>query len=97
MADQLKEIFHLYGHAIKTKFHRRTADPKGSKPLRLLVNKTIELQLLIQELEDEGEFRQLVLETSASMAGDYHGSADGEIGQVTWGGAVKHFFRRSGY
>jgi hypothetical protein len=47
---------------------------------------------MVDELESEDEFHQLVLETRSSFHGNYHGKSE-----WAWQQAVKNFFRRSVY
>lgn len=93
MADNLEEIFRRYWNAVQSKLQQRGEERRVEKgPLRLFVNKAMELRAEIDELENQAEFEQLVGKTNSSFSGDYHGKSEG-----AWQQAVKNFFRRSGY
>jgi hypothetical protein len=71
---------------------KRSEELKTKGPLRLFVNKAVELWTMVDEMENEDEFHQLVLETRSAFYGDYHGKSE-----YAWQRAVKNFFRRSVY
>jgi len=92
MIDKLNEIFRIYTEAVQSKIQKRSEELNRKGPLRLLVNKAVELRIMVDELENDDEFHQLVLETPSSFYGDYHGK-----NEWAWQQAVKNFFRRSAY
>jgi hypothetical protein len=63
---------------------------KTKGTLRLHRNEAMELLTLVDELESEAEFHQLVMETRSAFLGAYH--VKSEYG---WQQAIKDFFRRS--
>lgn len=92
MSDSLEQAFHRYIGVVQLKLQKRTEEVNTKGLLRLHVNEAMELQTLVDELEKEDEFHQLVAETRSSFSGDYHSK-----NQLAWQQAVKIFFRRSGY
>jgi len=76
MANKLEEMFRGYTDTFRSKLQKRSE----------------KLRDVVDELESETEFHQLVVETRSSFSGDYHGKSEG-----AWQRAVKNFFRRSCY
>ena len=92
MGDRLVAVFRAYTDAVRSLLQDRPESPRVKGPLRLVVNKALELTALVENLENTAEFQQLILGTRSSYSGDYHGKSD-----WAWQGAAKNFFRRSGY
>lgn len=92
MPDDLEQAFHRYIYAVQSKLQKRSEEVRTKGTLRLHVNEAMELRTLVDELENEAEFHQLVAETRSSCSGDYHGK-----NESAWQQAVKNFFRRSEY
>lgn len=92
MLDDLVQAFHRYIAAVELKLQKRTEEVRAKGTLHLHVNEAMELRTLVDELEKEVEFLQLVKETRSSFSGDYHGK-----NESAWQQAIKNFFRRSEY
>lgn len=92
MTDKLNEIFCIYTDAVRSKMQKRREELNTKGPLRLFVNKAVELRTMVDQLESGDEFHQLTLETRSSFHGNYHGNSEG-----AWQLAIKNFFRRSAY
>ncbi len=91
MADNLYKAFRNYTDAIQSKLQKRSEKPNVKAPLRLVINKTWELQDKVDELENGDEFRQLAKETLSLLSEDHRKRQS--AGQAV----VKQFFRRSSY
>lgn len=82
MIDMLNEIFRIYTEAVQSKIQKRSEELNRKEPLRLLVNKAVELRIMVDELENDDEFHQLVLETRSSFSGDHHGKKEPPEGRT---------------
>jgi hypothetical protein len=92
MANKLEDIFRSYTNIVQLKLQKEARKPGLKEPLTLFTDKTMELRTLVDELENEAEFHQLVAETRSAFLGGYHGKSES-----AWRRAVKNFFRRSEY
>lgn len=92
MDRQLRDVFARYTKRARAELRRPAGQP-GSGPLSSTVeDHTAELRALVDELEQEATFQELVGRTRAAFSGDYHHDAD-----PGWDMGVAYFFRRSRY
>lgn len=87
MENILQQIFRGYTNAVKSKLQKQAKELSSLFP-----NKTTELQILVDELENQPGFDLLVAETRSAFWKGYHGRSE-----RAWRQAVKNFFRRSEY
>lgn len=92
MADKLKDKFCAYIVSFQAKLRRKSGESPGKGPLKLHPTRALELQTAIAEAESKAEFQTLTKETRSLFLGDFH-----RKNESAWKGAVKNFFRRSGY
>jgi hypothetical protein len=63
MMDNLKSAFRSYTEAVQSRLQSASSEAKAKGTLRLVPNPAQELRDLVDELEKEAEFQQLVVET----------------------------------
>ena len=91
MIWKLETAFQRYVSLAECKLQRLTEEPRTSRKLTVLVNRRIELKALVDELETQSEFKELVKETGFVFSKD---CSRGEI-KGKWKHCVQDFFRRS--
>ena len=92
MLNKLKEKICGYIDTVQSMFLKERENFRMRGSLRLVRNKAKILPDLVNELEEEDEFNQLVMETRSVFL-PYHDEWD----YHEWNRATKHYFRRSGY
>ncbi|MBI3949327.1 MAG: hypothetical protein HY314_02570 [Acidobacteria bacterium] len=93
MMDNLKNAFLSYTEAVQSRLQSASTEPKAKGPLRLIRSPAV-LRSLVEKLEEEIAFKQLVAETRSAFAKKHDCS---NIDELLWQEAVQNFFRRSGY
>lgn len=92
MDKKLNTIFYKYTETVQNRIRLNNNKSTEKGQLRFFPNKEKELRSIIDDLEKEDEFQQLVFESSSCYSGDFHQNSN-----WFWKKSVKNFFRRSGY
>lgn len=84
---------HAYTKSVQTAFATAEFSAKAKGGLIPFQNKTNQLRALVEQLERDGEFNQLLERTRSEFCGEFHKSKS----ESAWKHAVQSFFRRTGY
>ena len=90
MSNKLENIFNNYIELAKSRFDELNLQKNVKGPLRIITNKSLEIRRIVDQLEKEAVFQELVNETSSEFSWRYK-PVD------PWDFAIGNFFRRSNY
>jgi hypothetical protein len=92
MTNKLDDAFNNYIELVKDKFDELTSKENVKGPLRIITNESLEIRRIVDQLEKEAVFQELVKETSSEFSWRYNSIDNDDLWDYDL--AIKRLFRR---